>query len=71
MTNVPFAIREFPIASLEIPADHRTNDESVVACLAESIEKIGLRTPPTVRVVSEDPLKAQVVTGVHRIKALR
>lgn len=70
MTNVPFAVREFPIASIEIPANHRRIDDAVVANIAESIAAFGLRTPITVEILSENPLKVKIIDGVHRFKAL-
>ena len=70
MKNIPFSLRSIPISSIEFPL---TTEELMIGGSGPGrlIAKIGLRTPPTVMVISEGPLKARIVTGVHRIRALR
>jgi ParB-like chromosome segregation protein Spo0J len=71
MQNAPFTIRMLSIDSITISEDHRPIDVSVVRGLAESISQIGLRTPITVKMISENPILALAVTGVHRREACK
>jgi ParB family chromosome partitioning protein len=57
------------IESIAIPAGRREIDLDMVKSLAASMEKIGLRTPITIRSNSDD--MAILVAGAHRLEAAK
>lgn len=61
-----------PISVIVIPENRRTLSEDGVVRLMESIGRIGLQTPPTVRVslVAGEELPV-IVAGAHRLEACR
>lgn len=67
------------VDAIEVPKGHRALDEKAVVGLMESIKRIGLRTPISVRVVDNyvtedgEVIDGQpiVVTGRHRLEAMR
>lgn len=74
------ALETFRTDAIEISSTrHRSIDPAIVARLAESIRKIGLRTPISVRIVdnyvaaSGETCDGQplLVTGAHRLEAVR
>src|SRR5688572_7197981 len=61
-------IRNLPIKSIRILGRHRPLVAKRVRQLVDSIEKIGLKTPPSVRIKKLGPV---LVAGRHRIEALK
>src|ERR1700722_2988331 len=72
-------IESFRVDVIECPAGRRPLDDKAVARLAESIRKVGLRTPLSVRVVDNYVVPSGetvngvpvLVTGAHRLAAAR
>lgn len=58
-----------PISVIAVPDGRRTLNDDVVQRLMNSIERIGLKTPPTVRIVDGEP--PVLVSGHHRLEACR
>ncbi len=69
MTDPRFSVQSIPIDAITIPADHRPIDPTAIPGLVESIAKVGLRTPISVRLLSEAPCKVVLVAGRHRLAA--
>lgn len=63
------AVEKLFIENIEVPARKREADPEVVKTLAASMEKIGLRTPITIR--SNDDSMAILVAGLHRLEAAK
>ena len=65
---------EYPLNDIQIGADRRPVNAEAVARLVESIAALGLRVPPTVRMVEAtggEPDTVMLVTGRHRLEAVR
>lgn len=63
------AVEKLYIENIEVPARKREVDPEAVKTLAASMEKIGLRTPITIR--SNDDSMAVLVAGLHRLEAAK
>jgi ParB family chromosome partitioning protein len=70
-------IERVDVDVIDIMAGHRCPSAADVARLADSIERIGLRTPVTVRYMPERPSSSGtddsyiLVTGAHRLAAVK
>lgn len=73
MTVASNNLGTFRIELIQLRQDRRPVDGTKVAALVASIRAIGLQTPPTVRLVSDDVGKNGIilVTGAHRLAALK
>lgn len=66
------SIELFDVDAIRIADRFRTLDEQAVSRIQESIQKIGLRTPITIRMTDLDGISdAVLVTGQHRLEAAR
>lgn len=63
--------RQEPIDCIDVPPGRRPVSQAAVDRLAESMAKIGLRTPITVRSAEDTWFRADLVTGAHRLAAAR
>jgi hypothetical protein len=61
-------VRSFPVNAIQVGRRVRFVDPEQVDELAKSIQKLGLRTPITVRVARDVPV---LVTGLHRLEAVK
>lgn len=67
--TAPYEVKHIPLANITVPSDRlRPVDDEAAASLLESIEKVGLRSPITVR-PGEGKDNYVLVTGAHRFAA--
>jgi ParB-like chromosome segregation protein Spo0J len=72
-------LESFRVGWIEVPERQRGLDDRTVAQLMESIKRIGLRTPPCVRIVDDYTTSSGevcdgqpvLITGRHRLEAVR
>lgn len=77
--NAPFAVENIPVDDVFIVGERRDADAAAVGTLAESIKRLGLQTPITVRVDENipDPETGEImgayalIAGRHRLEAYR
>lgn len=77
--NAPFAVENIPVDDVFIVGERRDADAAAVGTLAESIKRLGLQTPITVRVDDNipDPETGEImgayalIAGRHRLEAYR
>lgn len=70
MTMAPPAVERILIEGIDIPAGRRNVNADAVKVLAASIEKLGLRTPITIR-DTDGGITMVLVAGAHRLAAAK
>ncbi len=68
MSKQQLTVKTFRIADIRVRGQHRPLVEKKVRELADSINVIGLKTPPTVQLSKKGPI---LVTGQHRVEAAK
>lgn len=63
------AIEQIFVDLIPVPSRHRPVNEDAVSSLADSMAKIGLRTPITLRAIGETGV--ELVAGAHRLEAAK
>lgn len=61
-------LKKIPITEIRVGKDHRQLNPEKVKAIAELIEAIGLKTPPTIRNTKKG---FELVTGHHRVAAMK